>query len=109
MSKTGDGGYEFVLASSPQLAPVKGNNEWEVTVATPEGDAAAGTALGVKPFMPDHNHGSGIAPVVDETDDGAFHVEKINLWMPGLWEVTLSAKDGDATLDDAVFRFCIDG
>jgi hypothetical protein len=37
---------------------------------------------------------------------GQYQLSPVNLWMPGLWEITISAISG-ATTDSAVYRFCI--
>jgi hypothetical protein len=37
---------------------------------------------------------------------GQYTLSPVNLWMPGVWETTIRATSG-ATIDSAVFRFCI--
>jgi hypothetical protein len=109
MSKTGDAGYQFALMDALPSPPDKGNNTWTVEVRDPNGDPVVDLDLAVKPFMPDHGHGSPTTPVITATGDGVFSVDPVYMFMPGLWEMTLSVKDTDATLDTAVFRFCVDG
>jgi hypothetical protein len=38
---------------------------------------------------------------------GQYTLSPINMWMPGLWEITISATAGDTVDDSVVFRFCI--
>lgn len=108
MSRTGEAGYVFTIVDSPQVAPIKGVNTWDVALAAPGGDAAD-VGLAVETFMPDHGHAGTIVPTVEATAAGAFHVTRLFLSMSTLWEVTLIATDGATPLDAAVFRFCVDG
>lgn len=109
MSKLGDNSIEFVLVEATPTPPAKGDNDWTVQVL----DAAApmdGLTLDITPFMPDHGHGT---PVIAEAtatgESGTYEVTPVNLWMPGLWQVSISASDDSGMLDTAVFAFCIDG
>jgi hypothetical protein len=62
--------------------------------------------MSVTPFMPDHDHGSGkTVKITPLTEPGQYQLEPVNMWMPGLWEVTVEV-DG-ANSDRAVFRFCL--
>jgi hypothetical protein len=109
MSKLGDSGVEFVLVSSDPTPPDRGDNNWTLQVL----ESAAptdGLILDVVPFMPDHGHGTPkIAEIEPVGSDGMYEVTTVNLWMPGLWEVTVSASDTGGLIDSAVFAFCIDG
>ena len=69
-----------------------------------------GVTIDVVPFMPDHGHGTSIDAVVTPADSGAgeYSISRVNLWMPGLWQVTLRTQAGGAT-DDVVLAFCITG
>jgi hypothetical protein len=109
MSKTGEAGIEFVLAAAAPTPPAKNDNTWTLRVL----DSGAGMndlVLDVVPFMPDHGHGTPIvAETVSEEAGGIYVVEPVNLWMPGLWETTVSAFDDAGLVDNVVFSFCIDG
>lgn len=108
MSKVGENGLEFVLVEAAPTPPDRGDNDWTIQVL----DAAApmdGLILDVVPFMPDHGHGTPvIAEVTAAAESGTYDVTPVNLWMPGLWEVSVSASDDSDLLDTAVFSFCID-
>src|SRR5690606_19979691 len=118
MTREGEAGYVFTLEDSQPSPPRRGDHVWTVAVTGPGGEPAAG--LDVLPCMPDHNHGSPLGPIVTADGEGRFTVERVNLWMPGLWDLSLAATDGDLEprmcnkvvtdppLDSVVFRFCVD-
>lgn len=108
MSKIGENGLEFVLVGSDPTPPDRGDNDWTIQVieaATPASDLI----LDVVPFMPDHGHGTPKVPEITTGADGMYDINPVNLWMPGLWEVTVSASDDDGLLDSVTFAFCLDG
>lgn len=110
MDKIGEGGQlGFVLVSSDPGPPAKGDNEWVIEVVDGDDQPVSGATITVTPFMPDHGHGTPIDVVVTPDDgDGRYGVGPVNLWMPGLWEVTVDAQSS-AGDDSAVFAFCIEG
>ena len=57
--------------------------------------------------MPDHQHGTPINVVIDPMPTaGQYKLSPVNLRMPGLWQTTIEAQDGN-DVDKAVFAFCI--
>lgn len=111
LRKAGAGGlFDFVLVAATPAPPAKGDNSWTVEVDGIGGGAPlTGASLTATPFMPDHGHGTPIVPVATPIEQpGQFQVTPINLWMPGLWQVTLEATTSAAT-DKAVYAFCIEG
>lgn len=109
MTKTGAGGVEVTLTSAAPAPPARGDNTWSLSIQY-QGAPAADAAVTVTPFMPDHRHGSPITPVVTPSATaGDYDVTPVNLWMPGLWEITVGATPTGGTQDSVVFRFCITG
>jgi len=106
MSKAGDL-WTFRLMDATPAPPDKGDNSWSVRVEQEEA-GLEGLNLTVTPFMPDHGHGTPIDPQVTDEGGGDYRLAPVNMWMPGLWQVTVEAQDGDQ-LDSAVFAFCIQG
>src|SRR5262245_51772512 len=95
MSRSGDGGYQVVLVESDPAPPTKGDNSWQLRVLDPAGDPVDGMTVSVTPFMPDHQHGTPVRAVVTPSGaNGEYAVTPINLWMPGLWKVTVALSDG---------------
>ena len=88
--------------------PDRGDNTWVVDVHDQAGNPVEDLAIVVDPFMPDHAHGTTIRCDVTPADvPGRYVLAPVNLFMPGLWEVTLGLEGADG--DDAiVFSFCID-
>lgn len=111
MTKAGSQGeLTFKLMSSTPAPPSRGNNDWSLQIVdTTSGAPVAGAIMTVVPFMPDHNHGTSIKPTITDQGSGMYDVNPVNLWMPGLWQVTVSATPTGGTLDKAVFSFCIPG
>jgi hypothetical protein len=112
MEKTGAGGMTFRLVSSDPAPPSRYDNTWVIEILDDTGAPLDGATVEVTPFMPDHGHGTGIAAVVTEDPDvdGRYLVEPVNLFMPGLWEITIEATPAGGTAadrDEAVFSFCI--
>src|SRR5689334_22277244 len=59
LAKTGEAGLTFKLMSSTPAPPSRGNNAWEIEIVDGAGAPMVGAAVSVKPFMPDHQHGTG--------------------------------------------------
>jgi hypothetical protein len=99
---------EFKLVSSEPAPPSRGDNRWIVQLSTMTAPVTpvSGASMTVTPFMPDHQHGSGETVIVTPmTEAGQYQLDPVNLWMPGLWEITMRVTG--ATEDRVVFRFCL--
>ncbi len=107
------GALSVQLIESQPGPPQKGDNTWTLAVKTSAGTPVAGATVNVTPFMPDHGHGSPIKAITSELSTpagaGQYRVTPINLFMPGLWQITVAVQTGSGTSDSAVFPFCIDG
>jgi len=113
LTKTGKGGTTFVLVASDPAPPQRGMNKLTLRVADAKGNALAGALIYVKPFMPQHGHGSSQTPVVTDSGGGNYSIGNLYLFMPGLWTITITSHTGDpdagGSSDSAVFTFCIAG
>ena len=100
------GHFQFKLVSATPAPPSRGDNAWVVEVDDPSG-AVAGAEVAATPFMPDHGHGTPMKVAVSAGPaPGQYKLAPVNLWMPGYWETSVTAKAHDVT-DTAVFKFCI--
>ncbi len=103
--------YSVKLASINPNPVFKGNNAWTIQVVDKNGAPVTGASITVKPFMPDHGHGSSIIPqVAPGSDPGSYDVTLLNLFMPGIWTVTIVVTTGTApntVTDQSVFTFCV--
>ena len=99
------GAVDFKLMSIDPAPVVRGNNTWVVELLA-GGAPMDGASITASPFMPAHQHGSPITPVVTATGTaGEYSISPINLWMPGVWQTTLTVTSG--TADRAVYSFCV--
>jgi YtkA-like len=99
------GHFDFKLISMTPATPSRGDNKWVVEVD------AAGTAaradVAATPFMPDHGHGTPVkVGVTASATPGQYELAPVSLWMPGYWEISVTATSGDDR-DSAVFKLCI--
>ena len=109
MEQKGAAGALAVKLESINPNPViKGNNDWKIQVVDAQGAPVSGATITVKPYMPDHGHGSSIIPqVAAGADPGTYDVSLLNLFMPGIWTVTFDVTTQDNVTDSAVFTFCV--
>ena len=108
LDKVGQNGLKVVLLEATPARPAKGDNDWRIQVLDATDTALDGLQIGVTPWMPDHGHGTTVKTVVSEVEGatGEYTLSPVNLWMPGLWTVTLNIND---SADEVVFATCIEG
>jgi len=108
-----NGALLFRLEKSEPGPPVKGNNTFTLSVANVSGEAVTGD-LSITLKMPGHGHDSPTVPAVTfDADSAMYTVTPVNLFMAGVWQITISAyeaaADAGAPLDSVSFFFCIEG
>jgi hypothetical protein len=79
---------------------------WVVTLRTDAGPLPDDVQLAVTPRMPDHGHGARRRPTVRPLGGGRFEVTDLDLYMDGVWTITLRVSSGGAT-EQVVFGVCI--
>ncbi len=110
VTQQGEAGvFSFELVAANPAPPEQFDNAWTVAVTNGAGDPAPDVVLLVGTWMPDHGHSSPKAVNVTQTADGSFELDPVNLFMPGLWEITMTAEAADGTSDETVFSFCLNG
>lgn len=109
MKQQGDKGkFSVVLVAADPAPPARDDNKWTIDLLDASGAPVSGATFVVKPYMPDHRHGSSITPQIDPGKTGGeYAVSRLNLSMPGLWQITLTPTTSDGTTDAIVFSFCI--
>lgn len=88
-----------------------GDNNWEMLLTDANGQPMTGAQLGIRTWMPDHEHGSPSDRLIETSELGAgrYKLDKVNLFMTGFWEVNLDVYTADSSLIETVqFTFCID-
>lgn len=104
------GALSVKLVDAKPGPPVKGTNELTLELLDASGNPVDGATVTVKPFMPDHGHGSAVTPSVTPSGAGRYAVSKVYLAMAGLWRITVSVQmPGGGPLQEAAFQFCLDG
>jgi hypothetical protein len=102
-----DGALHVVLVEAEPAPPARGSNTWTVTVRDAAGAPVEGATINVKAFMPAHGHSS-TPPAVTPGADGTYEIDPLVLFMPGLWEITITV-ESSAGNDEALFAFCVAG
>jgi hypothetical protein len=103
------GKVKVTLLASEPAPPSRGDNTWQIRITDDTGSPLAGAPVTVTPFMPDHGHGTPIPTVVSGGSDGVYEVTPLNLFMPGVWRITVSGALDENPNDDVVFFFCVVG
>ena len=104
------GALKLTLVASDPSPPSVGLNTWVLRVTDGSGTPVAGGLTKVSPFMPYHNHGPSVKPTLVKQPDGSYSVTNIDLFMPGVWQVTVTGAAVDAGSPDVVqLNFCIVG
>ncbi len=62
----------------------------------------------LRPWMPDHGHGTTPAVFYGKPDAGRYGVGPFKVHMAGFWEFELTVSLGNET-DSTVFSFCVEG
>ena len=108
MEKVGKGSaFRFTLVESVPAPPSRGRNVWTLVIRDASGAGVAGADIQILATMPAHGHSSPAIPTVAAEAD-RYTVSGISLFMPGLWEITVTAVAGDRR-DSATFTFCVAG
>jgi hypothetical protein len=109
-AKATDGALAVTFVDANPAPPAKGENTWTVKIADGSGQPMSGATVTVTPFMPDHGHGSSIVPQVSPMgSDGTYEVSLLELFMPGIWQVTFTITPASGPPGTVVFTFCVDG
>jgi YtkA-like len=100
---------KVALIDAIPAPPSRGDNTWTVRVLDESSTALDDLEVTVDPFMPDHGHGSTIRCHVEPGEQpGTYVLSPVNLFMPGLWEVTIDIARDDGMPDAVMFSFCVD-
>ena len=98
---------DVTIADAMPADPIRGDNIWSLSIANADG-AMTDVAVKVKSWMPDHGHGSPVEAVASKVSDGEYTVEPLNLFMAGLWEITLELTLADESTEEVMFSVCVE-
>jgi hypothetical protein len=110
LTKAGtQGNFKFVLVSATPGPPGLDVNSWVVQLVDGSGAPVTGATFAtIKPWMPDHGHGSTATPQVTDNQDGTYTIANLYFFMAGLWQVPLAVQVNGKN-DTATFSFCVAG
>ncbi len=103
------GSCAFVIQATSPAPPDRGDNTWTLQVVDDTGAAVELSGLDVAPFMPAHNHGTVPSSYAGEKTDSDWVVGPFDLFMPGLWELHITAQTTAGAAETAVVSFCVEG
>jgi hypothetical protein len=101
------GAFTFVLVSSDPAPPANNSNVFVLRLLDAGGQPVADATVSVLPTMPLMSHGTSKV-LVTANGDGTYTLQPLYLFMPGLWEIAITAQSGSAQ-DGASFFFCVEG
>jgi hypothetical protein len=104
-----DGKVKIAFADASPAPPAKGANVWTITVTDGAQMPIDGATITVKPFMPDHGHGSSAVPKVTGKGSGSYEISNLELFMPGIWQITFTVTPAGGAAESVVFTFCVEG
>lgn len=111
LEKQGQSGvYVVKLVESQPIPQDTGLYTWTIQLLD-AGDPVSDAVIAAEPRMPAHNHGT-FPPITDATpagDDGMYTLDAMDLFMPGIWEVTIRIMQGDSVEDQVTFSFDLEG
>jgi hypothetical protein len=107
LTKPSDSGaLTFILVNADHVPPVANYNSWVIKVLDKNGQPVTDAAFTkVTTYMPLHGHSSSVTPIVTDNGDGTYTINKLDLFMPGVWWVTPYVQVGSTT-DTVKFSFC---
>jgi hypothetical protein len=96
----------FEIRTSPQ-PPARGVSRAELRVTKLAGGAPVdGLTVAAVPWMPAMGHSASVQPTVSAEGSGKYLVDDVDFFMPGRWELRVSARG--AVEDDATFTFDVE-
>lgn len=110
MSRLGENqALEFTLLDAAPAPPQQYDNVWTLQIDDAAGAPVESATLSVKTWMPDHGHGSPKQVGISQSGGGTYVLDPVNLFMAGLWEITIDATPTAGSADSVTFSFCIGG
>jgi hypothetical protein len=103
-----NGAFNVSLLASAQSPPVIGDlTTWTLQIADAAGAMVDGATITIKPWMPDHGHGTdAVAHVMPAGTTGQYTITPLYLFMAGYWTITFTITNGAVT-DTVVYSVCL--
>lgn len=106
------GAFQVELRSSTLVPPDRGDNGFTFRVLDAAGAPVSDAQVVVRPWMPNHGHGSTPETFTPRAaaEAGVLEVGPINFFMPGLWELRFQVVSPSvAKSERTTFGFCVEG
>jgi hypothetical protein len=84
---------QFAIADADPAMPIRGDNAWTIAITDASGAPMDGMAVSVRPWMPDHGHGTPVQAQITALEDGQYEIAPLNLFMAE---------------DSVVFKVCVE-
>ena len=81
------GALTLEVRTAPEQPPSRGEIEVEYRITDKSGAPALGLDLTAVPWMPVMQHGASVVPAVSDEGSGRYVVSRVELFMPGTWEL----------------------
>ena len=109
--RTEDGDLRVVLIESSPIPKDTGLYTWVVEVQNAQCEPIEGASVVAEPTMPSHGHGTSPPPTSGVSLDAAGRLEltDMDLFMPGIWEVTLTVILEGESPETVRFNFDLEG
>lgn len=88
--------------------PDVGLNTWSLELADDAGAPMVADEVKLRPWMPDHGHGTSPAVFLGTAEAGRYDFGPFDVHMPGFWEFELTVTSG-TEVDSTVIGFCVEG
>ena len=111
LEKVSPAGAHFILMSANPAPPGRGDNDFVLHLEDSSLAPMTGASLTIRPYMPDHGHGTAVPVIITEhaATPGEYELDPVNFHMPGLWQVLMSSGTPVNEQNTATFAFCIPG
>lgn len=112
LEKDGESGiYAVRLVESAPIPKDTGLYTWTVQLVDANGSPVADAVMEAEPRMPAHDHGTfpPITEAIVEGTPGTYTLEAMDLFMPGIWEVSIRVLQGEVIEDQVFFYFDLEG
>jgi hypothetical protein len=105
------GHYTAELVDALPAPPDTGENVWTLRVQDESRAAVPADGLVVRPYMPEHGHGTNPATwdLTDSGDGDTLTLDGMDLIMPGVWRITIEIPADTGQEDEIRFWFCVEG
>ncbi len=103
---------QFSLVDATPAPPARGDNTWTLQINQMAngvvGAPMSNATLTATPYMPDHMHGTPkVVAITPMPTAGQYQLSPVNMWMPGLWQTTITASATGGPADTVVYSICI--